>query len=281
MVFPRGLTSWMRVANVDFGALGPQGLAQNLTVRVAAIGGDAAAGTNASVVLTLDSPNGRPMAVCTVSQPSLGSTRDHAAAAPAWASVTCSITQGGASGIHDVYLAVSAVSQGAPGVMLAWWQVAGGRASGALPPRVVVQCDSVKAKANGLPLVVPATSTAPVTTGSQSGGSTLLMLEDNEDGSYGIGAPALGTYLCASSKGAPVTASASTPSAPCARFRLVGTTDGSYALFSLATAPAPLALAVDPSSGVLAPSVADPRNATGDAARFWLDCGSPIVPVVG
>ena len=279
VVFPAGAASWTRVSNVDFGAP-PRGAApptQTLTVRVAGVGGTGAPGTAVGVVLTLDGPPGAaastpPLAVCPVP--------DQRQAAPgAWVTVTCHLGAGGAWGVRDAFLSIAATQPGAQAVALAWWQAAGGAASGAAPPPTVVPCDGVRAKANGRLLASPAGGGAGAVAASAAAASpaTAMRLVDNEDGSWALQSAALGSYLCATGGvGTPVTAAAPAPDAPCARLRLTGTTDGSYALFALATSGGPLALAVDPSSGALAPTAADPRNATADGARFWLSCGAPL-----
>jgi hypothetical protein len=270
IVFPPGAAGWLRVAGVDFGVPSAGGVPRNLTVRVAAVGGGTGPGTAVGVVLTLDAPTGLPVALCPVPP-----------AAAGWATVTCPLSQGGPTGVHDVFLSVSAVQPGAPGVRLAWWRADGGAASGAVPPPVEVPCTALRSKANGQPLLVPPTPATPVTAGPASGGggSPAVHLVDNEDGSWAVRAPPPldGRFLCAGpAAGSSVTPSATAPGQPCARFRVVGTTDGSYALYALGVAPSPLALAVDPATGAVTASAADPRNATADGARFWLDCGRPL-----
>ena len=103
---------------------------------------------------------------------------------------------------------------------------------------------------------------------SWNGGATFLA-------GAAAGPGALVVYVCAPTDGGALTAAATSPTDPCARFSLQGTTEGSYVLIA---AQSGLAVAVNTTTGTLHAVASDPRLVEGDAARFWLTCGSPLQP---
>jgi arabinoxylan arabinofuranohydrolase len=276
VVFGGGVgLAFTRVSGVDFGAIAAQQQQQQqqqLLLRARLAPGTTATRVAVAAVLD-DAIDGLPFALCTVTSAE-------------WATVSCPVGGGPSlTGVHDVFLRVDATAlpPGSAAVEVVSWQIGGGgAASGALPPPVVVPCTFVQAKASaGGGLWAPASSApgAPLVANATAvvGPSTALSVVDNEDGTYALGfqvASSARVYACVGGAGAgfSLTLSSASPTEPCARFSLSGTTDGSYAFASYAGAY----VEVRQGDGSLAATAADPRVAAGDAARFWLSCGAPV-----
>ena len=264
VVFPAGSVAWTRVAGVDFGASGSNQQQQRFNARVQL---GAGAQAPASLALALDEADASPAAACAIAPDS----------AAGWATVSCALAGPRAAGVRDAFL-VADTTLAEANLLVAWWFLAGGAASGDAPPAVRVPCRSIAAKANGLLLVAPtAPGGAIAATGvpGAPGAATAALLVDNEDGTFALSFPGVG-FACANATGAVLTAAAASPTDACARFTLLGTTDGSYALAATGGAGGRF-VAADVSTGVLAASADDPRHAAADSARFWLtECGAPL-----
>ncbi len=208
-----------------------------------------------------------------------------------WATIRCVVYGAVVVGVHDVFLRVDIPPGGAFNVL--WWQASGGagKASGGAPPVVQVQCAAIATK-DGRLLGAPAGGGGLVTVGVETSPNpnTLMRLVDNEDGSYAVMVEGLAAPISSSSSSsyfwcagtdaeASISASATSPTEDCARFRLIGTTDGSYAISAGGSGLFVSVVQQQQGGGTpfLGAVVGDPRNATGDAARFWLnECGDPL-----
>lgn len=261
--FPRDLGNitqgaWIRLQGVDFGSADTS--PWNLTVRVAS---PIAGGL---VEAHLDSVDGPLVASAAV--PNTGGWQSYV-------NVTVNTSSSvDISGIHDLFFVFRGT--GTTGLFnFVSWRFSGGNASGIEPPPVMVQL-ALRAKGTGLYVTAPSDGTSPLTAASASiGPAESFILADNEDGSYGLRANSTGLWVCSQASGtAPLVASTADQADPCARWRLQGTTEGSYVL----QAPSSRLLVVAPngtSSGggplPLFPNATDPRLVAGDAARFWLE----------
>jgi hypothetical protein len=279
VVFVGGGVSWTKITGVDFGSPSP-GMSQQISVSLRAYfalppGGTGGAAFGAELLLDTLTPVTPPV-VCPA--PASGNA--------SWTTIRCGVYGAPIVGVHDVYLRVDIPAGGVFNIL--WWQVTGGGAgkpSGQAPPPVQVQCPAMSAKSGALlGASTSGAGTGPITVGLQASPNalTLMRLLDNEDGTYAImleGAAATpAAYWCAAdgSQGFAVTGAATSPTEACARFRLVGTTDGSYAISAFGSGMFVGVTSGGDGSG-LAADVSDPRNATADSARFWLSaCGDPM-----
>lgn len=294
--FPAFGSSWTKVTGVDFGTKVIQAPQQfSAMVYLYSLNGQQPDKKNADaavgLTLRIDAVDGRVAAACPITAAS--------GAADGWVTLTCPVVGPAVMGVHDLYFVadttlggINAFSAGGETVgillvlQLAYWQLSGGIGSGSIPPSVVVPCTSLQNKVDAQILVAPtATNGIIATAAAIPGPQSAFYLVDNEDGSYAIMLPSLtiGTgsgatyaYVCAFEALSTLDASATSPSQPCARFQLQGTTDGSYALYSLLTQKYVRYFHDSPTGGYFEASAMDPRQPSDDSARFWLECGEVL-----
>ena len=179
IIYPAGGVSWTKISSVDFGTADvttDSGL--TLTARVSA------PASGASLSLVLDAVGSTPVASCPVKSTGAGK----------WTTVKCGFVGPRPGGTHNVYLVADTASVGPPSgtLSLAYWQLEGGKASGAVPPPVAVPCAGIAAKANGLLLSAPSSPSQPITaSASTAGAATAFVFVDNEDGTYALQVPSL------------------------------------------------------------------------------------------
>jgi len=144
---------------------------------------------------------------------------------------------------------------------------------------------TVQSSLTGLYWGAPAQGSALVFANASLPAAAVFTVTDAEDGTYSLRASSSdgGGVLCVTGPGGsgPLAASAASAEAPCTRFWLYGTTAGqlaaptgdegapSYALLSAASGQLLVASGADVAMGAAA-GIVDPRNATGDGARFFI-----------
>jgi hypothetical protein len=213
-----------------------------------------------------------------------------------WATVECSVEAAALSGVHDVWMLWEGAECLTSMLQVAWWQLkpAEDRPSREisseipsemgrrhiLPPKTTVQL-TIFAPAAAGPVGVVVLGTQGFVLAAKPGmEAARLALCDNEDGTWGI---RVGTnqpmrYACASGEALDVhgnallTASASSPDAPCARFRVQVTKYGQYALRSAAVGLwvrwSGGGSDVNQDTGVLVVASANPRNDSAAVFNF-------------
>jgi hypothetical protein len=239
--------AWIRVAGVSFGS--DAAAAMSVLVR--------AAGPRGSVLsISLDESEELTAFECVLDSPD-----------GTWANVSCPSVGGPLTGVHDVFLSLSIAS--APVAVAWWTLVlapssssssssaaaaaaATARARAAAPSGKIpggggsrrsaatstfsdqstgagrrIVCAGVASHATGLYLVAPSGAGGPIAATSQQ--LSPVTLTDNLDGSFALQLAALPSYACAAHSNSTLLMTADSPTAPCARFFLQGTVDGSYA----------------------------------------------------
>lgn len=260
--------SWTRLAGVDFGAVP----AVSLTLRYAT----PAQGSVVTVILDGAAPAGAGGTVAaTCELPTTGDWQ-------VWAALTCGVSVP-ITGVHELYLVFTGAAPPPNGLLnLQWWHFSGGAASGAVPPHVSANV-TVQSSMTGLYWGAPTAGSGLVFPNASVAEAQVFGVYDAEDGTYWLGSPLSGMFmLCVTGPGGsgPLTAVPWDPSNSCTRFWLYGTTAGqlvaatgdegapSFALLSAASGQ--LLVASAPESPLGAVGFVDPRNATGDAARFFV-----------
>lgn len=257
-----------RLEGVDFGAVP----AVSLTLRYAT----PANGGVVTVVLDGAAPVGSGGTVAvTCGLPSTGGWQ-------VWQTVTCGVSVP-VTGVHTVYFFFTGATPPPDGLFnLRWWRFAGGAASGAPPPPASYNV-TFQSSLTGLYWGAPVPGSGVVYPNASVADAAIYGVYDAEDGTYWLGSPRPGSFvLCVTGMGGSgaLTAAAWDPSNPCTRFWLYGTTAGqlsaatgdegapSYAMLSAASGQ--LLVATGPETALGAVEFVDPRNATGDGARFFI-----------
>jgi hypothetical protein len=260
--------SWTRLVGVDFGGAP----ATSLTLRYAT----PQQGSVVTVIVDGEAPaglGGTVLAACEF--PSTGDWQ-------VWETLSCNVSVP-VTGVHAVYFVFTGALLPPNGLLnLRWWRFAGGAASGAVPPPVSANV-TVQSSSTGLYWGPPVAGSGLVFPNASVAGAHVFGIYDAEDGTYWLGSPNPGAYtLCMTGPegSGSLTSIAWDPLNPCTRFWLYGTTAGqlvaatgnegapSYALLSAASGQ--LLVATAPQSTLWSVGFVDPRNATGDAARFFV-----------
>ena len=261
--------SWTRLEGVDFGPVPPA----SLELRYAS----PAAGGVVSLILDGAAPAGA--GGTTIASCALPATGDW----QAWQTLSCPVsTPAAAVGVHTLRLVFSGAAPPPGGLFnLRWWQFRGGAATGATPPPASARV-TLQSALTGLYWGTPAPGTGLVFANASAAAAAVFTALDGEDGTWSLSAGP-GSVLCVGGDGGtgPLAATAPSAAEACTRFWLYGTTAGqlvsqtgdqgapSYAL--LAAASGQLLVASAPGEPLFAASgVRDPRNATGDGARFFV-----------
>ena len=226
-----------------------------------------------------------------------------------WATATCPVGSAGSAllhGVHDLFLLFQGQGRAPATALLniGWWQLASsqrrrGRAAGPAPrnapakaavqltmracsPRGCTWAHPVVANTTGVPVGVVAFGTQGSVLAAKAGvAAAHFVLEDNEDGTYGlrVGTTAPARYACATPQpaangqggGALLSLSAPASDTHCARFRVQVMTGGAYALRSVAIG---LWVRVG-AGGVLTVDTQDPRSDPATALTFTTTLGLP------
>jgi hypothetical protein len=260
--------SWTRVVGADFGVSAPAFL--NLRFATPHSGGVV------TVVLGGDEPAGLGgVVIATCSLPSTGDWQ-------VWQNLSCPVSNPAAAvGVHTLHFVFTGNGVPPNGLFnLRWWMFSGGAPSNALPPPATARV-TFQSSLTGLYWSVPAVGSGFIFANASASSAAVFTALDGEDGTYSFSAPG-GGVVCVTGAGGsgPLAATAESPADPCTRFWLYGTTAGqlvastgdqgapAYALLSAASGQLVLATAMG--SYLVAVGVVDPRNATGDGARFFL-----------